>query len=100
MRKPTPEQTVELTRQLDRWADRMNSQAARDVVIGLANAYAAAGACMDGIDALVEQQDVAISAESLVSIQTWLYSELQVHMEALADPLDRLLDDLYREGPD
>lgn len=91
----SPQETVELSRRLSKWAETYNSDAARAAARHMSDIHAAAGHCIAAIERVGGLGDSPeAAAETLTRLRGWLYDELEPHAKALRGPLDQALADI------
>jgi hypothetical protein len=90
-------QTAELAKKLEQWAKSTGAKDAQRLVVDTADLYRAALAYVAAVERLIARIDAPTKehAKTLVEIQTWLYDELEDHLQSLRAPLGSVIDELY-----
>lgn len=94
-------QTAELANKLEQWAKSTGAKDALRLVVDATDLYGAALAYVAAVDRLIARIDAPAKeqAKTLVEIQTWLYDELEDHLQSLRAPLGSVIDELYERNP-
>jgi hypothetical protein len=86
---------LERSRELGAWSRTVGADTVSELILHLANTWAAIEKADDLLRQMVRDKSHQSAREYLVELDTRLFDELQVHMNALSLPLKALIDQMY-----